>query len=80
MGKVGSVSSFNKATGFEHADPFQSDLRPIKDKAKRLYERITTEGYVKNERGLVAASALVEEIRSVRLEYWVSVDLENPMM
>lgn len=52
--------------------PLPSDLRPIKDKAKGLYERVTTEGYAENEADIVAVSGLAEDLRDVLLEYWVS--------
>jgi hypothetical protein len=61
----------------KHANLLPSDLRPIRDKAKGLYERITTEGYVEDEGDIVAVSGLAEDLRDVLLEYWVSVNPEK---
>ena len=55
-----------------------SDLRPIKDNAKGLYERVAAEGYTENEADIVAVSGLVEDLRDVLLEYWVSIQEADP--
>jgi hypothetical protein len=52
------------------------DLRPIKDKAKGLHERIATEGYVQNEGDIAAVSGLAEDLQDGLIEYRVSIDPE----
>lgn len=53
--------------------PLLSDLRPLKDKAKGLYDRVTAEGYKEGEGDVVTVSGLAEDLRDVLLEYWVGI-------
>ena len=53
--------------------PLLSDLGPLKDQAKGLYERVTAEGYEEGEEDIVAVSGLAEDLRDVFLEYWVGI-------
>lgn len=54
-----------------------SVLKPIRDKAKGIYEHITREEYVENAKDVLAVSGLAEDLRNVLLEYWVSTSTEN---
>ena len=53
--------------------PLLSDLRPLKDEAKGLYDRVTAEGYKEGEGDVVTVSGLAEDLRDVLLEYWVGI-------
>lgn len=54
-----------------------SDLKPLKDKAKEFYERVTVEGYVENEEDIAAVSGFAEDLRDVLLEYRVSIQRDG---
>lgn len=54
-----------------------SDLKPLKDKAKEFYERVTVEGYVENEEDIAAVSGFAEDLRDVLLEYRVSIQRDD---
>ena len=54
-----------------------SNLRPIRDKAKGLYERITTDGYTEDAKDTAAVSRLVEDLRDALLEYSVGTNPES---
>ena len=54
-----------------------SDLRPIRDKAKGVYEHIAREEYVEDEKDVLAVSNMAEDLRNVLLEYWVSTSRKN---
>jgi hypothetical protein len=73
VGKVVRVSGQdNPSTNTLTSLP--GDLRPIRDKAKGLYERIATEGYVQNEGDVAAVSGLAEDLRDALFEYRVSIN------
>lgn len=42
-----------------------------------LHERISTKGYVEEERDVLVASGLVDNLLDLALEYQVSITLEN---
>jgi len=48
------------------------------DRAKSLYERMVTEGYVELEADALAVSGLAEDVRDVVLEYQVSNVPDEP--
>ena len=59
-----------------HVNPFLSDFRPIKENAKGLYERVTADGYVENEKDVAVVSELAEDLQDILLKYRVSI--QNP--
>ncbi|KAF9784521.1 hypothetical protein BJ322DRAFT_851027 [Thelephora terrestris] len=46
-------------------------VRPIKERAKGLYERVTAEGYTSEEGDIVAVAKLADDLRDILLEYWI---------
>jgi len=77
VGKVVRVSNVNQPPSTATLI-LPSNLGPIRDKAKALYERTVTEGYVQLEADVLAVSGLAEDIRDAVLEYQVSNALEEP--
>lgn len=71
MGEVVRVSNENQPRSMTKLIP-PSNLGPIRDKAKALYERTVAEGYVELEADVLAVSGLAEDLRDVVLEYQVS--------
>jgi len=71
MGKVVRVSNGDQLRSTTKLIP-PSDLGPIRDKAKAIYERTVTEGYAEVEADVLAVSGLAEDLRDVILEYQVS--------
>ena len=58
--------------GDMHTEFPVSDLKPIRDKAKEIHERVTVEGRIEDEGVIAAVSGLAEDIRDILLEYLVS--------
>jgi len=77
MGKVVRVSNANQLPSKTRLI-LPSNLGPIRDKAKALYERTVTDGYVEVEADVLAVSGLAEDLRDVVLEYQVSNVPEEP--
>jgi hypothetical protein len=73
VGKVVRVSN-QDVPSISTLTTLSGDLRPIRDRANILYDRIATEGYVQNDGDIVAVSGLTEDLRDLLFEHRVSTN------